>query len=89
MEAQAARWYQPGAVPRRGRDAQERMATGASHAPSQFLFLEEIPPDLIVKHSPGQYFRPAVFICDEYQAFASVGEDDPSGDEKSFALTRQ
>ena len=42
-----------------------------------------------MKHSPGQYFRPAVFICDEYQAFASVGEDDPSGDEKSFALTRQ
>ena len=42
-----------------------------------------------MKRSPGRYFRPAVFICDEYQAFASVGEDDPSGDEKSFALTRQ
>ena len=42
-----------------------------------------------MKQSPGVYFRPAVFICDEYQAFASVGEDDPSGDEKSFALTRQ
>ena len=42
-----------------------------------------------MKHSPGRYFRPAIFICDEYQAFASVGEDDPSGDEKSFALTRQ
>ena len=42
-----------------------------------------------MKASPDQYFRPAVFICDEYQAFASVGEDDPSGDEKSFALTRQ
>ena len=42
-----------------------------------------------MKESPGSYFRPAVFICDEYQAFASVGEDDPSGDEKSFALTRQ
>ena len=42
-----------------------------------------------IKESPGVYFRPAVFICDEYQAFASVGEDDPSGDEKSFALTRQ
>ena len=38
---------------------------------------------------PGRYVRPAVFICDEYQAFASVGEDDPSGDEKAFALTRQ
>ena len=42
-----------------------------------------------MKANPGRYFRPAVFICDEYQAFASVGEDDPSGDEKSFALTRQ
>ena len=42
-----------------------------------------------MKEKPGVYFRPAVFICDEYQAFASVGEDDPSGDEKSFALTRQ
>ena len=30
----------------------------------------------------GTYFRPAVFICDEYQSFASVGEDDPTGDEK-------
>ena len=42
-----------------------------------------------MKKEPGRYFRPAVFICDEYQAFASVGEDDPSGDEKAFALTRQ
>ena len=38
---------------------------------------------------PGRYMRPAVFICDEYQAFATVGQDDPSGDEKAFALTRQ
>ena len=42
-----------------------------------------------MKAQPGRYFRPAVFICDEYQSFATVGEDDPSGDEKSFALTRQ
>ena len=42
-----------------------------------------------MKLDPGRYVRPAVFICDEYQAFASVGEDDPSGDEKAFALTRQ
>ncbi len=42
-----------------------------------------------MKEAPNAYFRPAVFICDEYQAFASVGEDDPTGDEKSFALTRQ
>ena len=42
-----------------------------------------------MKQAPDEYFRPAVFICDEYQSFASVGEDDPSGDEKAFALTRQ
>ena len=42
-----------------------------------------------MKAEPDKYFRPALFICDEYQSFASVGEDDPSGDEKSFALTRQ
>ena len=42
-----------------------------------------------MKAEPGRYVRPAVFICDEYQAFASVGEDDPSCDEKAFALTRQ
>ena len=38
---------------------------------------------------PKRYWRPAVFVCDEYQQFATVGEDDPAGDEKSFALTRQ
>ena len=42
-----------------------------------------------IKTNPSRYFRPAVFLCDEYQSFASVGEDDPSGDEKAFALTRQ
>ena len=38
---------------------------------------------------PNRYFRPAVFLCDEYQTFATVGEDAPSGDERSFALLRQ
>ncbi len=42
-----------------------------------------------IERRPGRYYRPALFLCDEYQAFASVGEDDPSGDEKAFALTRQ
>ena len=45
------------------------------------------PPQ--IKAHPNRYFRPAVFLCDEYQSFASVGEDDPAGDEKAFALTRQ
>ena len=30
-----------------------------------------------------------LFLCDEYQAFATVGENDPTGDEKFFALSRQ
>ena len=42
-----------------------------------------------MQKDPARVFRPAMFLCDEYQAFATVGEDDPSGDEKAFALTRQ
>ena len=38
---------------------------------------------------PDRYWRPAVFVCDEYQSFATVGEDEPQGDEKAFPLTRQ
>ena len=38
---------------------------------------------------PTREWRPAVFLCDKYQSFATVGEDDPAGDEKAFALTRQ
>jgi hypothetical protein len=34
-------------------------------------------------------WRPVVFICDEYQHFATVGENEPSGDEKFFTLSRQ
>jgi len=33
----------------------------------------------------GQVF----FICDEYQHFATVGENEPTGDEKFFSLSRQ
>ena len=33
--------------------------------------------------------RPVMFICDEYQAFATTGENEPSGDEKFFSLARQ
>jgi hypothetical protein len=38
---------------------------------------------------PTQAWRPIVFICDEYQHFATVGENEPSGDEKFFTLSRQ
>ncbi len=47
----------------------------------------ERPTDMAA--DPQRYFRPAIFLCDEYQTFATVGEDDPAGDEKFFPLTRQ
>lgn len=34
-------------------------------------------------------WRPCAFICDEYHSFATTGGDDPSGDERVFALSRQ
>ena len=30
-----------------------------------------------------------LFVCDEYQSFATTGENEPSGDEKFFSLARQ
>lgn len=38
---------------------------------------------------PERHFRPTVFICDEYQNFATVGADNPSGDERFLSLSRQ
>lgn len=38
---------------------------------------------------PHRYFRPTVFICDEYQNFATVGGDNPMGDERFLSLSRQ
>jgi hypothetical protein len=37
----------------------------------------------------GHKQRPVLFVCDEYQAFATTGENEPSGDEKFFSLARQ
>jgi hypothetical protein len=34
-------------------------------------------------------WRDLLFIADEYHAFATVGETDPTGDERAFALSRQ
>jgi hypothetical protein len=36
-----------------------------------------------------QYHRQVLFLCDEYHSFATVGESDPTGDEKFFSLSRQ
>ncbi len=38
---------------------------------------------------PDKYFRPTVFICDEYQNFATVGGDNPTGDERFLSISRQ
>lgn len=38
---------------------------------------------------PERTYRPTVFICDEYQNFATVGGDNPTGDERFLSLSRQ
>ena len=38
---------------------------------------------------PERHFREVLFLCDEYQHFATVGETDPIGDERFFSLSRQ
>jgi TraM recognition site of TraD and TraG len=52
----------------------------------QRAVLNRIPK---IAAAPEKHWRPIVFICDEYQHFATVGENEPSGDEKAFALSRQ
>jgi hypothetical protein len=42
-----------------------------------------------IERQTNRHWREVFFLCDEYQAFATVGENDPSGDEKFFALARQ
>ena len=42
-----------------------------------------------MERDPQRHWREVLFLCDEYQSFATVGESDPSGDEKFFALSRQ
>jgi hypothetical protein len=42
-----------------------------------------------IEANPEKYFRQVLFLCDEYQHFATVGESDPTGDEKFFSLSRQ
>ena len=42
-----------------------------------------------IAKNPEKEWRPIVFICDEYQELATVGVNEPSGDEKFFSLSRQ
>ena len=52
----------------------------------QRAVLKRIPK---IAAAPDRGWRDLVFICDEYHAFATVGETDPTGDERTFALSRQ
>jgi len=52
----------------------------------QRAVLNRIP---LISGDPANVWRPILFICDEYQHFATVGENEPSGDEKFFTLSRQ
>lgn len=42
-----------------------------------------------MEQHPEKHFRPTVFLCDEYQNFATVGGDNPTGDERFLSLSRQ
>ncbi len=52
----------------------------------QRAVLQRIPK---ISAEPHRTWRDLVFVCDEYHAFATVGETDPTGDERTFALSRQ
>jgi hypothetical protein len=52
----------------------------------QRALLNRIPQ---IEANPTQPFRQVFFICDEYQHFATAGENEPNGDDKFFALSRQ
>src|ERR1700733_11085336 len=42
-----------------------------------------------IESFPDRHFRQTFFLCDEYQHFVTVGENEPTGDEKFFSLSRQ
>jgi hypothetical protein len=52
----------------------------------QRAVLQRIPQ---MSARPDRVWRDLLFVCDEYHAFATVGETDPTGDERTFALSRQ
>ena len=52
----------------------------------QRAVLQRIPK---ISTQPDRVWRDLMFVCDEYHAFATVGETDPTGDERTFALSRQ
>jgi len=52
----------------------------------QRVVLQRIPK---IAANPQRPWRDLLFVADEYHAFATVGETDPTGDERAFALSRQ
>jgi hypothetical protein len=52
----------------------------------QRAVLRRIP---LIAQQPERAWRDLLFVCDEYHAFATVGETDPTGDERAFAMSRQ
>ena len=52
----------------------------------QRAVLHRIPK---IAANPQGPWRDLLFVADEYHAFATVGETDPTGDERAFALSRQ
>ena len=52
----------------------------------QRAVLQRIPK---IAANPTGSWRDILFVADEYHAFATVGETDPTGDERAFALSRQ
>jgi len=52
----------------------------------QRAVLQRIPK---IADDPQRPWRDILFVADEYHAFATVGETDPTGDERAFALSRQ
>jgi hypothetical protein len=52
----------------------------------QRAVLQRIPR---IAAEPNRVWRDLLFVADEYHAFATVGETDPTGDERTFALSRQ
>ena len=52
----------------------------------QRAVLQRIPK---IAANPQGPWRDLLFVADEYHAFATVGETDPTGDERAFAISRQ
>jgi len=52
----------------------------------QRAVLQRIPK---IAANRDRIWRDLLFVADEYHAFATVGETDPTGDERAFALSRQ